>query len=67
MKKQKTTITIVGDNNRYCYRDNSIDEEDKTMVEVFGLMISRLAASVQYDADFEHNVEYTIDITKRIM
>lgn len=67
MKEQKTTITIVRDNNGYYYGDNSTDVEDKDMVEVFGLLISRLAATIQYDADFGNNVEYKIDITKRIM
>lgn len=71
MNEQKKSITIVKYSdehyNGYHYSDNATVMEEKSMVEVFALLISRLAATIQYDEDFGNNVEYKIEVTKRIL
>lgn len=64
MKKRIRTITIWRTDNGYVYDDDFHSKANITMLEVFGMLISRLAATIQYSEDNKEKVEYQIEITK---
>lgn len=64
MEKRTKTITIGRNQYGFYYRDSSHEINEIAMLEAFGMLVARLAGTIQYSADMEHDVEYTIDITK---
>lgn len=66
MKTQKTTISIWRDAIGYDYSDDDIFRSRLTMVESFGMMISRLAATLQHSEDADEIVRYDIEITMNV-
>lgn len=66
MDKQKATISIWRDAIGYAYRDNNEYKSQLTMQDVFGRLIARLTATIQYSEDFGEIAEYEIEITKRV-
>lgn len=66
MKTQKTTISIWRDAIGYDYGDDDTFKSRQSMMESFGMMIARLAATLQYSEDEDEIVMYKIEITKEV-
>lgn len=66
MKTQKTTISIWRDAMGYDYSDDDTFMSRHSMMESFGMMIARLAATLQNSEDEDEIVMYKIEITKEL-
>lgn len=66
MKKRTKTITIGHNSYGYYYNDDDTNISESRMIEVFGMLIARLAGSIQHDEDLKNEVKYQIEITKTI-
>lgn len=64
MEKQTFEITIGRNQNGYYYSDRDTNVTEATMIEASGMLIARLAASIQHDEDKDNKAEYRIFITK---
>lgn len=67
MEKQTKTITIGRNRYGFYYRDNTNDMSEILMIEAFGMLIARLAGTIQHNEDNNQMVEYQIDITRTMM
>lgn len=65
MKTQQTSISIWRNAIGYVYCDDFDYKSKLLMIEAVGMLIARLAATIQHSEDVEETVEYQIDITKR--
>lgn len=66
MNTQKTQINIWRDAIGYDYCDDGQFNKRLTMIESFGMLIARLAATLQYSEDTDEIVRYDIEITKHV-
>ena len=66
MKKRKKTITIGRNSYGYYYNDDDANISESRMIDVFGMLIARLAGTIQHDEDVKDEVKYQIEITKTI-
>lgn len=66
MKIQKTTISIWRDAMGYDYSDDDTFKSRHSMMESLGMMIARLAATLQFSEDKDEIVMYKIEITKEV-
>lgn len=66
MKTQKKAISIWRDAIGYDYSDDNTFKSRLTMMESFGMMIARLAATLQHSEDADEIVRYDIEITKTV-
>lgn len=66
MKTQKTAISIWRDAIGYDYSDDDTFKSRLTMIESFGMMISRIAATLQRSEDADEIVRYDIEITMNV-
>lgn len=60
------TITKYAD-DEYAYNDGDIYCDHLSMLEMFGDVIGRLAASIQYGHRIKKRIKYKITITRTIM
>lgn len=67
MEKKKHTITIGHKCDGYYYSDSDIDVYGTNQLEAFGILIARLATTLQANQFRDENVEYKIDIKKRML
>lgn len=66
MQKDKRTFIIGRKEDGFYYTDKSNKLVDVTMIEAFGMFLSRLAGTIQHAEDVGDYVEYKIDITRTI-
>lgn len=66
MNTQKTTINIWRDAIGYNYCDDGEFNKRLTMIESFGMLMARLAATLQHSEDADEIVRYDIEITKHV-
>lgn len=66
MKKRAKTITIGRNSYGYYYNDDDTNINGSRMIDVFGMLIARLAGTIQHDEDVKNEVKYQIEITKTI-
>lgn len=66
MDTKKTKISIWRDATGYDYSDDDAFKSHKSMLTSFGMLIARLAATLQYSEDEDEIVMYEIEITKTV-
>lgn len=66
MKTQETTISIWRDAIGYDYSDDNTFDSRQSMMESFGMLIARLAATLQHSEDTDEIVRYDIEVTKTV-
>jgi hypothetical protein len=64
MKKDKRTFTIGRNKYGFYYTDKDTNLVDVTMIEAFGMFLSRLAGTIQHAEEKEQFVKYQIEITR---
>lgn len=64
MKKDKRTFTIGRNNNGFYYTDKDTNLVDVTMIEAFGMLLARLAGTIQHAEEKGQIVKYQIEITR---
>lgn len=66
MDKTTKTISIWRDALGYSYSDDDVDVSLLSLTESFGLMIARLAATIEFSENADEIVRYDIEITKTV-
>ena len=66
MVKIETEITIWHNAIGYGYSDDYISKSQLSEIEIFGMLIARLAAMIQDSEDVGEVVIYQIEITKTV-
>ena len=66
MDKTTTTISIWRDHLGYSYSDDDVDVSLLSLMDSFGLMIARLAATMEFSENADEIVRYDIKITKNL-